>query len=110
MSNMTERKRINVYIPMETYVKVTQSEYNLTDAIVKGLDLLFLDQPKNEDNINIQLYEERIKDLQTHNDTLKKELETIQSMYNNYMLQVQTIINQRAIEEPRNKKWFEFWK
>jgi uncharacterized protein YwgA len=110
MSNMTDRKRINVYIPMGMYVKVTQSEYNLTDAIVKGLDLVLSDKPINNESINIQLYENRIKDLQVHNDTLKKELETIQNMYNNYMLQVQTIINQRAIEEPKQKKWFEFWK
>jgi hypothetical protein len=107
---MTDRKRIKMYIPMEIYVKVTQSEYNITDAIVNGLDLLFSNKPKNNEFTNIQIYEERIKDLQGHNETLKKELETLQSMHNNYMLQVQPIINQRAIEEPKTKKLFEFWK
>jgi hypothetical protein len=61
---------------------------------------------------NTQLREKdfRITDLQSHNETLKKELEDNKQMHNNYMLQVQTIINQRAIEAPEKKKWFEFWK
>jgi len=109
---MTDRKRINVYIPLELYVKVTQSEYNLTDAIVKGLDIVLSDKPNNNESVNIQLYEDRIKDLQIHNETLKTELQTIQNMYNNYMLQVQTIINQRALEEPKKSIWdaWKFWR
>jgi chromosome segregation ATPase len=52
----------------------------------------------------------RIIDLQAHNDILKKELETLQNMHTNYMLQVQTIINQRVIEAPGTKKpWWRFW-
>jgi hypothetical protein len=66
-----------------------------------------------QDQIITRLEEKdlRITDLQGHNETLKKELETLQSMYNNYMLQVQTIINQRAIEEPKRSFWksLKFW-
>ena len=52
----------------------------------------------------------RIIDLQAHNETLKKELETLQNMHTNYMLQVQTLINQKAIESPGAKKpWWRFW-
>jgi chromosome segregation ATPase len=52
----------------------------------------------------------RIIDLQAHNETLKKELETLQNMHTNYMLQVQTLINQKSIEAPGAKKpWWRFW-
>ena len=39
----------------------------------------------------------------------KKELENLR-MNNNYMLQMQTLINQKAIEAPGAKKqWWRFW-
>jgi predicted RNase H-like nuclease (RuvC/YqgF family) len=49
-------------------------------------------------------------ELYAHNETLKKELEDIKNLYNNYMLQMQTLINQKAIEAPGAKKpWWRFW-
>jgi hypothetical protein len=52
----------------------------------------------------------RVEELQDHNETLKKELEDYKKMHNNYMLQVQTILNQKAIEAPGTKKpWWRFW-
>jgi chromosome segregation ATPase len=52
----------------------------------------------------------RIIDLQAHKETLIKELETLQNMHNNYMMQMQTLINQRAVEAPGSKKpWWRFW-
>ena len=46
-----------------------------------------------------------------HNETLIKELDKagqdkddLKSMHNNYMLQVQKLINQKAIEAPGNKR------
>lgn len=36
--------------------------------------------------------------------------EDLKAVYNNYFLQVQTLINQKAIEAPGNKKkWYKFW-
>lgn len=113
---MTDRKRINVYIPMEIYVKVTRSDYNLTDAIVKGLDLLLSDKPKNEDTVNKQLYE-RITDLQeqirvhsiqleTKDTQIGKLTETMQAQ----AIHIQTLLNQKQIEMPGAKKpWWQFW-
>jgi hypothetical protein len=43
-------------------------------------------------------------------DTLKNELADNKQMHNNYFLQMQTLINQKLIEAPGSKKWFEFWK
>jgi len=59
----------------------------------------------------------RSKELDKHNSTLKEELrksgqreEDLKQMHNNYFLQVQTLINQKAIEAPRAKKpWWQFW-
>jgi Arc/MetJ-type ribon-helix-helix transcriptional regulator len=61
--------------------------------------------------------EKWIIELQHHNETLKKELEkagqdkeAAQNLYNNYMLQMQTLINQKVIEAPGAKKpWWRFW-
>jgi hypothetical protein len=57
--------------------------------------------------------------LKDHNETLKAEIEragqdkeAIQNLYNNYMLQMQTLINQKAIEAPgaKKKRFWEIWK
>jgi hypothetical protein len=98
--------------PPEDNSKLLQlNEARITDltARLEEKDVKFSEL---QDQIRIRLEEKdyRITDLQGHNETLKKELENLQNMHNNYMLQVQTIINQRAIEEPGAKKpWWQFW-
>jgi septal ring factor EnvC (AmiA/AmiB activator) len=57
------------------------------------------------------------EELERHNETLRKELENanhdkekLQKTFDNYMVQVQTLINQKAIEAPGAKKpWWQFW-
>jgi predicted RNase H-like nuclease (RuvC/YqgF family) len=60
----------------------------------------------------------RAEELEKHNQTLKGELskaerdkEDLKATYNNYFLQVQTLINQKAIEAPgeKRKPWYKFW-
>ena len=59
----------------------------------------------------------RVEELQAHKETLKKELdkasldkEDLKTTYNNYFLQVQSLINQKSIEAPGAKKpWWRFW-
>lgn len=59
----------------------------------------------------------RSEELERHIETLKADLEKasqdkedLKTMHNNYFLQVQTLINQKAIEAPGNKKrWWKFW-
>jgi chromosome segregation ATPase len=59
----------------------------------------------------------RNEELQKHTDTLKTELEKagqreedLKKVHNNYMLQVQSLINQKAIEAPGVKKpWWKIW-
>jgi hypothetical protein len=67
--------------------------------------------------IRLEEKENWIIELQNHNETLKKELEkaghdkeAVQNLYNNYMLQMQTLITQKTIEAPGAKKpWWRFW-
>jgi predicted RNase H-like nuclease (RuvC/YqgF family) len=60
----------------------------------------------------------RSEELEKHNSTLKGELEKaerdkedLKTTYNNYFLQVQTLINQKSIEAPgeKRKPWYKFW-
>ena len=78
---MSDLKRININIPMDMYLKVSESKYTLTEAITEGLILLLSGSSSNEnDKINqdiLNLQESRIKDLQTYNETLIRELEDL---------------------------------
>ena len=61
--------------------------------------------------------DKRIADLEKEIEVLLIELkkinqdkEDLKSMHNNYMLQMQTLINQKSIEVPGAKKpWWRFW-
>src|SRR5665647_499719 len=69
------------------------------------------------DPVDLAQLRTRSEELDKHNSTLKEELrksgqreEDLKQMHNNYFLQVQTLINQKAIEAPRAKKpWWQFW-
>jgi hypothetical protein len=130
-------KKISAWIPQEMYDTLVSVGYNSpTEAIMKGLDLLLKEsvgvqicadgvqegtqsdkREPLEDAAETRELRARVEELQDHTATLKKELdkaaqdkETLQNMYNNYFLQVQTLINQKAIEAPGNKKpWYKFW-
>jgi Arc/MetJ-type ribon-helix-helix transcriptional regulator len=80
---------------------------------------------QNESNIAIQLIaqqlqdkEIRVLDLQAHNDTMKKEIDSLNDQlkakdrqFEAQAIHLQTVLNQKAIEAPGAKKrWFEFWK
>jgi len=115
---MTEnKKRINAFIPEDLYSKVMKRGYStITEAIVKGFEKLLEEPDKISENISasnvglLMSLQVRVEELQAHNDTLKKELEDYKNVHNNYMLQVQTILNQKIIEAPGTKKpWWRFW-
>lgn len=72
---------------------------------------------KAPDLVEFSQLRARYEELEKHTETLKKELERsgqreedLKTTYNNYFVQVQTLINQKAIEAPGNKKqWWNFW-
>ena len=52
----------------------------------------------------------RVEEKERHIESLKSELDNLRSVHNNYMLQMQTLINQKAIDAPGAKKpWWRFW-
>lgn len=121
MRNMTEnKKRINVYIPMEMYVQITQSDKSLTDSIVEGLELVLTPkveqvEPDHKQILNLQ--EARITELQDQLKVKDEQLSVkdtqIDKLSENMQAQavhIQTLISQKAIEAPGVKKPFwKFW-
>jgi hypothetical protein len=131
--------RISARISKELADKCLQRYDNITSAVIAGLELLINGSEdesvrqsegmgvKSEDNSGrteikklealLEEKDHRIKDLQSFNESLEKdkeragqEKEVIQNLYNNYMLQMQTLINQKAIEAPGSKRpWWQFW-
>ena len=113
------KRKINAWIPLELYDNVVNAGYpKFTEAIIRGLELLLQDTERiHEDTSGYELLKadnSRLQavcdELQAHNDTLKQDLQDLKAMHNNYMLQMQSLINQRAIEAPNPKKsWWKFW-
>jgi FtsZ-binding cell division protein ZapB len=123
MGMSEEKKRINAVIDMDLYVKITEAGYGISEAVTKGFEKLLKVTEVNTQStaqlpndgliMGLQI---QIKELQDHNATLKNELEKaerdkedLKVTYANYFAQVQTLINQKAIEAPGQKKWWKFW-
>ena len=128
-----EKIQVSARISKELHDKCIQLFDNMTNAITTGLEMTCnanenncktsenkcntnentckTDENNSKTNENsnnelkalLQEKDERIRELQ-------KDKETIQNLYNNYMLQMQTLIKQRSIEAPGAKKpWWRFW-
>ena len=106
-------KKVSARIPMNILKKLEDMGIsNQTDAIIHGLECLILeDKEKTKEGTDkAAILQARNEELEKHIETLKKELEDLKSMQNNYMLQMQTLITQKAIEAPGAKKpWWRFW-
>ncbi len=84
---------------------------------LNGLQEQIISNDENYKEI-INGYKVRIEERDQYIETLKRELEkahqdkdNIQNIYDNYMRQMQTLIQQKAIEVPGDKKkpWYKFW-
>ena len=133
-----EKIRVSARISKELYDSCLQRYDNITSAINACLELLRTqsedEKKKNEDtrqqNEDIHRHSEdkrhtnedssgegeilelkvRVEEKERHIESLKSELDNLRSVHNNYMLQMQTLINQKAIEAPGAKKpWWRFW-
>jgi hypothetical protein len=61
-------------------------------------------------NIRLEEKDKQIEEKDKHIESLKVELTDLKSMHNNYIHQMQTLINQKAIEARGGKKsWWGFW-
>ncbi|HEY5124661.1 MAG TPA: hypothetical protein VIK14_13100 [Ignavibacteria bacterium] len=107
----------------ESEVQRSTENSTLDDSRVQGstnkstVDDLEVQKVRIESTGEIRELRARVEELQDHNETLKTELEKagqreedLKETHRNYMLQVQTLINQKAIEAPGAKKpWWQFW-
>jgi predicted nuclease with TOPRIM domain len=128
-----EKKKIQAFVPVSIYNKIELFGFKSQNEAVNFAFVKLLEhQGENQDNLKmnqidsnliitlqatIEEKENRLRELQDHNGTLKKELdkaerdkEDLKTTYNNYFLQIQTLINQKIIEAPgAKKKWWKFW-
>jgi peptidoglycan hydrolase CwlO-like protein len=60
--------------------------------------------------IRVEEKDKQIKEKEQHIEALEKEIENLKQVHNNYMMQMQVLINQKVIEAPGTKKlWYKFW-
>lgn len=124
-------KRINATITDEQFALISESGLSNSEIVSQALTFFFERHDEHElltsERDSLKSENETLRHAQTllndHNETLKQETETLkrelekarlreenfQSVQNNYMLQVQSLINQKAIEAPGVKKWWKFW-
>jgi chromosome segregation ATPase len=103
------QKRINdLEVEIKSNSNVIQELNEQIKINVENLkELTIKDASHTEMAIN---FKERIEEKNQYIDSLKRELEISQETHRNYMLQVQTLINQKAIDVPGVKKpWWQFW-
>lgn len=112
-------KKIQCWIPLDIWDKIEALSYpNQTSAVTEAFKALL---DKSQDNPNsshdIPGLGAQLDEKDKHIETLKAELEKaerdkedLKLTYNNYFMQVQTLINQKAIDAPGTKKpWWKIW-
>jgi hypothetical protein len=126
-------KKIQCWIPISIWDELKERGYpTISKAVNEALEkLLGIPQEIPYKDISgmqkfpefpelkarIEEKDKQIEDKDRHIESLKKELESagqreqdLKQMHSNYMMQMQTLINQRAIEVPGAKKpWWRFW-
>jgi hypothetical protein len=90
------QKRVNVYLPEDLYSCVLNSEYNLTEAIVKGLTNLLEDSRGDVQGLT---------DINTQGDIIPFSSELIQSLQNHIIsLENQLKVKDRQFDEQLKAK------
>jgi TolA-binding protein len=92
---------------MQVIRRQMQAEIDTLKNEIERLNASLQEAPDPTEFIEIRA---RSRELERHNETLKKELEISQETHRNYMMQMQTLITQKQIEVPGAKKpWWRFW-
>ena len=128
-----EKKKIQAWIPASTWIQIESFGFKSQNEAVnfafeKLIEIQDNNQKESKENqidsslINtlqarLEEKENNFKEVQKHIETLKAELEKaerdkedLKITYSNYFAQVQTLINQKAIEAPEEKKVKRWWK
>jgi hypothetical protein len=92
-----------------------QNQNSILNSIPYQIDSIRDEEIQSGENSILKAENERLQEineiLMANIEELKKDKDTIQNLYNNYMLQMQTLINQKSIESPggAKKPWWRFW-
>jgi hypothetical protein len=106
------KTRINVYLPNDLYSNVLKSEYNITEAIIKGLEKL-LEHPRedftaqtdtNTHDYSNSLNRELIQSLQNHIISLESQIMVKDEQLRNQAVHLQTVLTQKYITPPAKKR------
>ena len=94
--------------------KGVQNQNSILNSILNQSDSIHDEAAQSELISILNAEKERLQEINeillANIEELKKDKDTIQNLYNNYMLQMQTLINQKSIEAPGAKKqWWRFW-
>lgn len=105
-----EKKKVSCWIPLKTLADLEDKGYhNKTEAILAGLECLITGDT-TEDNGRLDEAQKHIETLKIELDRANQDKQILSDMYNSHVLQVQTLINQKAIEAPGAKKpWWKIW-
>ncbi len=68
-----ERQRLNIHLPIDLYNKIQESEYGNTEAIIKGLKLLFDPPVTTDQKVYIDQLKEQLLIKDRKIEELKKE-------------------------------------
>ncbi|HIH93185.1 TPA: hypothetical protein HA338_03800 [Methanosarcina acetivorans] len=101
---------------LETLLVDEQRHNKESQSKILELETLLVDEQRNNKELQREL-EIRMEESQNQTKDLQKELEKaerrelyFEEMHNNYMMQMQTLINQKQITTPGAKKpWWRFW-
>jgi TolA-binding protein len=114
-----EKHKINVWCPGCLWKKIEALGYDSpTKAVIIAFEKLIEHQElgSNQEALGsnqearVPEMEKRLEEAQNQIEDLKKDKEDLIEMYNKHVIQVQTLINQKAIEAPGAKKpWWRFW-
>lgn len=118
----SSKTKISIWLPNELYSQLQDIGCDtITEAVVRQLEISFVSHcPTQSDgelrsaydvlNVTLEERNKYISSLKEHNNALQSEVEHLRELHNNYMLQMQTLINQRAIEAPGAKRpWWKIW-
>ncbi len=103
------KKRVNLYLPIDLYVRCTQSGQSLTEAIIKGLELVLAPQEAvnntNDKSDILEIQEARINELQEqikvkdNQIDIKDTAELQQARIDDLKTQIQALYNQINIKD-----------
>jgi chromosome segregation ATPase len=102
LEKLVSEPELNIY-GKEQEIRIQELKNGLEDEKRRNQEL------QKELELRIEEAQKQIKDLQKELEKAERREIYFEEMHNNYMMQVQTLINQKQIVAPGAKPWWRFW-